>query len=689
MPTPFAVQCPSCKARLKINAPDAVGKKVRCPKCETTFRVSQPKSAGPKRSKPKPPVDEFGDDEFDDFEDYEDYEDDGGFDDFESPPTRRRSASKPATSRSAKSKGKSGGSRKKKGKKKSSSSGPSPLLIGGSAAAAVLLIAILIFAFSGGSAATGSDGNVVDMTYLPQNMVGFAYVDWQQIVDSPEFSKYENTPQFQQAMKEMTAATGLTSRDAKSFTIGLVAAEPGGRAPVDDQGTVVVVRLVKPLDRSKLENDPTTSSSDYNGQQIYSSSQGGTTQLLLLENDQVIVFGQQLKTIQQVVDQGTTSPRRTQFDFVDNTQALFAAFVPPDPNAFRAEAFQGAAPQLPPMIPPNIATPLQAMMTAVQSDFIGGAIGLTPSGDRSKFKLQVQCGSSSSASTIASSGDQLLSEVSTLLEGFKAMMPPEQQTVVTDLMDGIAFDSSGQTAELSLVVPNNIADSMPGGGLPGMPSLPGFGGGGGNPVSDARDAARNAGSKNNLKQIGLAFHNYHAVYKSLPITKSEPKYFDENGQPKLSWRVHILPFLEHVPLYEQFHLDEPWDSPHNRPLVNQMPDIFKRPGSALRPGHTTYLGVKGPGAIFEQPAGLGFRDITDGLSNTIIVVEAADQNAVIWTKPGDFSYQPANPTNGLIGPSGSFNALLCDGAVRVISQTIDPQTLLHLFQRNDGNPVNF
>ena len=277
----------------------------------------------------------------------------------------------------------------------------------------------------------------------------------------------------------------------------------------------------------------------------------------------------------------------------------------------------------------------------------------------------------------------------TMVDGFKAMMPAEQQTVVSDLMDGIAFDSIGQTAELSLDIPNDIADSMPPGSMPGMPSIPGFGGG--NPLAgatgEARNAARRASSKNNLKQIGLAFHNYHDTYRTLPLHKNNPEYFDDNGQPKLSWRVHLLPFLNEIPLYDQFHLDEPWDSPHNIALLAQMPDVYKAPGSNAAPNHTVYLGVKGQNAIFENGTGTMFRNIVDGLSNTILVVEAADPRAVPWTKPDDFPYDPANPTGGLVDSEPGFHALLCDGSVRYIAKTIDPQTLLNLFQYNDGNPL--
>ncbi|MBM4090163.1 MAG: DUF1559 domain-containing protein, partial [Planctomycetes bacterium] len=92
-------------------------------------------------------------------------------------------------------------------------------------------------------------------------------------------------------------------------------------------------------------------------------------------------------------------------------------------------------------------------------------------------------------------------------------------------------------------------------------------------VQSAREAARRTSSSNNLKQIALAMHNYHDVYKKFPPRAS----LDANGKPLLSWRVHILPFVEEVALYEQFKLDEPWDSPHNSQLIDKMPRVYQNP----------------------------------------------------------------------------------------------------------------
>ena len=135
-------------------------------------------------------------------------------------------------------------------------------------------------------------------------------------------------------------------------------------------------------------------------------------------------------------------------------------------------------------------------------------------------------------------------------------------------------------------------------------------------------------------------------------------------------------------MYDQFHLDEPWDSPHNEKLIPLMPKVFRSPCSKAAPGKTVYLGNAIEDGIFvapkdkergkKMPIGVSFRDIRDGTSNTIMVVEANDSEAVEWTKPADFSPNKDNPLKGLgsIQPGG-FNVAFCDGSVHFIASTID------------------
>jgi hypothetical protein len=191
----------------------------------------------------------------------------------------------------------------------------------------------------------------------------------------------------------------------------------------------------------------------------------------------------------------------------------------------------------------------------------------------------------------------------------------------------------------------------------------------------------------------LALHNHHDTFRTLPPQAST----DKDGKPLLSWRVMILPFIEQQALYQQFHLDEPWDSEHNKALIEKMPQVYKSPASAAGEGKTVYLGVSGEKGTFPASkkasvgpgGGLSFAAFTDGLSNTAAVVEAGDESAVIWTKPDDLVPDEKDPLKGLLGQyPGGFQVGICDGSVRFISEAVNPKMLFFLFQRNDGNVID-
>jgi len=205
-------------------------------------------------------------------------------------------------------------------------------------------------------------------------------------------------------------------------------------------------------------------------------------------------------------------------------------------------------------------------------------------------------------------------------------------------------------------------------------------------VQAAREAARRVASSNNLKVIALAVHNYGTVNKTFP-----PAYkANANGKPLLSWRVLILPYIEGgAELYRQFHLDEPWDSDHNKQLIARMPAIYRNPNStSAAQGKTNYLTVRNEKSIFPDGKGVSFASVRDGLSNTIMTVEVPDESAVIWTKPDDFTYDENDPIKGLTGMrANGFFAGFADGSVRFIASSIDQTVLKALFTRNGGEAI--
>lgn len=208
-------------------------------------------------------------------------------------------------------------------------------------------------------------------------------------------------------------------------------------------------------------------------------------------------------------------------------------------------------------------------------------------------------------------------------------------------------------------------------------------------VQAAREAARRMQCQNNLKQVALAMHNYHDVYKTFP-----PAYtVDADGNKLHSWRTLLLPFVEQSQLYDQIDLDKPWDAPENQHLVDVAIPTYgcvSSPNAMMN--STNYMVIVGPGTISEGDQPIALRDITDGTSNTILVVEVKDQQ-VPWMEPTDLSLAQMQMAinSGSTDPGsnhpGGMQAAMGDGAVHFISESIDPNLLQNLIIRNDGQAV--
>jgi prepilin-type processing-associated H-X9-DG protein len=196
---------------------------------------------------------------------------------------------------------------------------------------------------------------------------------------------------------------------------------------------------------------------------------------------------------------------------------------------------------------------------------------------------------------------------------------------------------------------------------------------------------------NNLKQIGLAMHNYHDTYRCLPAAVLT----DENDRPMRSWRVAILPFVEQAPLYNLYDFNEPWDGPNNGLLLGDFPMGYRCPqDNASGPFETSYVMIVGEGTLGGLPnEEVSFAKVLDGTSNTIIVIEVAGAG-IPWMEPRDMTVEeavtfitdPAASQFQQVHPGG-VNVLMADGSVRFLPNSIDPQVLRLLLTRNDGQPI--
>jgi type II secretory pathway pseudopilin PulG len=224
-------------------------------------------------------------------------------------------------------------------------------------------------------------------------------------------------------------------------------------------------------------------------------------------------------------------------------------------------------------------------------------------------------------------------------------------------------------------------------------------------VQQARMAARRTQSKNNLKQLLLALHNYHDVYRHFPVGTIEESA--KEPEDRLSWLVSILPFIDQAALYEQIDRKSKWDSDANSDWTGFAIEAFLNPAEAKgREGTTHYIGMAGigkdaanlkvddPGAgVFGYNRQTRMRDIKDGTSNTIAITEASDDFGS-WAKGGrstirGLTEEPyINGPDGIGGPyPGGINAGMTDGSVRFISENIDPEVFKALITISGGERI--
>jgi len=197
-----------------------------------------------------------------------------------------------------------------------------------------------------------------------------------------------------------------------------------------------------------------------------------------------------------------------------------------------------------------------------------------------------------------------------------------------------------------------------------------------------------------MKELLLSFHNYADVRGNHQFPP--PFTVGDDGKPLHSWRVLVLPFLDQAALYKQIRLDEPWDSEHNKQFHDKMPAVFRCPVSTLgNPNRdTVYCMVVGNETI-GVPDGKGstFHMITDGLSNTIVLVER--KTPFCWMEPVDVlqehAYSGVNKHEFGIGSehAGGVIVGLGDGSVRFMRDGIGLDILKALLTKAGGENVPY
>jgi hypothetical protein len=171
------------------------------------------------------------------------------------------------------------------------------------------------------------------------------------------------------------------------------------------------------------------------------------------------------------------------------------------------------------------------------------------------------------------------------------------------------------------------------------------------------------------KTAAVEAGRYELVARALAEQLDAPKpirdSYSPHGKPLLSWRVHLLPHLAQAELYQQFKLDEPWDGPTNRKLIEKIPKIYDHAGdrSKWMQGWTYMRGFSQPGAIFDSA------------------------DPVEWTKPDVLDWNDQSelpPVGGSLPDWPKFIAATASGRVKWIDYAIQPDVLWQISARRHG-----
>lgn len=524
----------------------------------------------------------------------------------------------------------------------------------------------------------------IDMSYLPAATEYLMYVRPGDMLASGFAKPLTDMPQFQQAMTEMSAQTGFVPGDIDSVTMGMgnliatmipvigqamAGGQPDGAAIskqlMGGENVMIVVRASKDIDIAPLMAQGGSTELTHEGKTYYllKNPDPNAPVMAMHAVDSKTFLMASEAGLKAAMTNGPGEATNDQFAFVSRSSHLVQAFSSP-----LLAGMSAGIPDPPPNVPPQVAQ----LVGAIKGRISGGAIILDAGSDLAlNIKLNLTEESAAGEANQALAGLVMMGKQ--MAPFALGQAPPPLQPSLGQAVNSLASSTADSSVTVSITIPGALVQV-----LKDNPELLGPMAGGPQAGGMIQD--------NNLKQVALAMHNFHDTYNHFPTADGN----GESGDGKksgLSWRVHILPYLEQAELYNQFHLDESWDSPHNMALVSQMPDVFKVQG-VDQPGMTTMHVFASPNTPFDPEKPIGFRDIVDGTSNTIMTVVAGPETAAPWTKPGGLTLDAANPVGALGTPGPSFPVAFCDGSVRSISVNVDPQVLSNLIQFNDGNPVS-
>jgi hypothetical protein len=506
---------------------------------------------------------------------------------------------------------------------------------------------------------------------VPADAVAFSHVRFAELWDSP-FGKAARAavaredPQFEErAEKEI----GTPLSNLAAFTFVVFSEGPGSMA------TMLTTRW--PYDKAKVlaAGKVTATPQTVAGLEVYTQAPFGRSRLILPDDRHIVAVdwlsaeeaAAYVRRMQQASARGAgDGPLRPALDRAAGKAVLAVG------RNLRTQ---------PPLAPGSaVPPPFDGLLPLLKAEWGAATVEL---GDMTVLDLNLHFGAAGDAregEKALQTGRKLL--LDWLAQAEKAPPPRGSETTVLKLVakeakaapEGARISRTGADVQVRMTT-EALATHRPGFAAT---------------LATAARTVHEAAEMNHLEQIALAMHNHNDAYQGkLP---AHAIYSKDGKTPLLSWRVAILPYIEQDSLYRQFKLDEPWDSEHNKALIDQMPKTYLSPNAppSQEPGMTYYQIFVGGGAVWENsPKQPGIpRTFLDGASNTLMVVEAAEP--VVWTKPDDLTYDPKKPVQKLGARAGAkyLVAAFGDGSVRPIRIDLKEKTLRALITAAGGEVID-
>ena len=232
----------------------------------------------------------------------------------------------------------------------------------------------------------------------------------------------------------------------------------------------------------------------------------------------------------------------------------------------------------------------------------------------------------------------------------------DEAKTMSEFVNGLKCEVAGASASMSVTKPDGYEKFIA------------------SAVEKAREAAKQAEKMNYFRQIGIGLLNAHDAYASFPF----PEPMNSSFSKDLSWRVIVLPFMEENIMYDKFDFKQAWDSETNLPLAKQMPKAY---GFGEGGEKTSVCWIKA------TDKKVRFRDIRDGTSNTIMLME--NPNKVAWSKPGDLSIDEAVNLVKNLEDGEKLAVVFYDCSVHTVTNKMDLEKFKALLTLDGGEIVNW